>query len=156
MDMLKSLSVLALMAVSSSAWAEIHASQAWSRFTAPSVPTGVVFMQLHNPGKQADALISASSPVAKKVEIHNHINDKGVMRMRQVEKVDVAAGQTVNLQPGGYHVMLMGLKKPLKLNDTFPVTLKYQSGRTQKITATVNNGSGMQTMNHGEHHDHQM
>ena len=82
--MLKSLSVVALMALSTSAWAEIHASQAWSRFTAPSVPTGVVFMQLHNSGPNADALVSASSPVAKKVEIHNHINDKGVMRMRQV------------------------------------------------------------------------
>ena len=140
--MLKSLSVVALMALSTSAWAEIHASQAWSRFTAPSVPTGVVFMQLHNSGPNADALVSASSPVAKKVEIHNHINDKGVMRMRQVAKVDVPAGQSVSLQPGGYHVMLIGLKKPLKLNDTFPVTLKYQSGKTQKITATVNNGAG--------------
>lgn len=154
--MLKYLSVLALMAVSTSAWAEIQASQAWSRFTAPSVPTGVVFMQLNNTGAQADALVSVSSPVAKKAEIHNHINDKGVMRMRQVAKIDVLAGKSVTLQPGGFHVMLMGLKQPLKLNDTFPVTLKYQSGRTQKITATVNNGSGMQTMNHGEHHDHQM
>ena len=154
--MLKYLSVLALMAVSTSAWAEIQASQAWSRFTAPSVPTGVVFMQLNNTGSQADALVGVSSPVAKKAEIHNHINDKGVMRMRQVAKIDVLAGKSVTLQPGGFHVMLMGLKQPLKLNDTFPVTLKYQSGRTQKITATVNNGSGMQTMNHGEHHDHQM
>ena len=154
--MLKSLSVLALMAVSTSAWAEIQATQAWSRFTAPSVPTGVVFMQLNNTGSQADALVSVSSPVAKKAEIHNHINDKGVMRMRQVAKIDVPAGKSVTLQPGGFHVMLMGLKQPLKLNDTFPVTLKYQSGRTQKITATVNNGSGMQNMHHGEHHDHQM
>ena len=55
--MLKYLSVLALMAVSTSAWAEIQASQAWSRFTAPSVPTGVVFMQLNNTGSQADALV---------------------------------------------------------------------------------------------------
>ena len=154
--MLKYLSVLALMAVSTSAWAEIQASQAWSRFTAPSVPTGVVFMQLNNTGAQADALVSVSSPVAKKAEIHNHINDKGVMRMRQVAKIDVPVGKSVTLQPGGFHVMLMGLKQPLKLNDTFPVTLKYQSGRTQKITATVNNGSGMQNMHHGEHHDHQM
>lgn len=148
--MLKSVSLLVLMAASTCAWADIHAAQAWSRFTAPSVPTGVVFMQLHNAGPQADALVSASSPVAKKVEIHNHINDKGVMRMRQVAKVDVPAGQSVSLQPGGYHVMLIGLKKPLKLNDTFPVTLKYQSGKTQKITATVNNGAGMpeQHMNH--------
>ena len=154
--MLKSLSVLALLAVSTGAWADVQATQAWSRFTAPSVPTGVVFMQLNNTGTKADALVSVSSPVAKKAEIHNHINDKGVMRMRQVAKVDVPAGKSVSLQPGGFHVMLMGLKKPLKLNDSFPVTLKYQSGLTQKITATVNNGSGMQTMNHGEHHDHQM
>ena len=100
-------------------------------------------MQLNNTGSQADALVSVSSPVAKKAEIHNHINDKGVMRMRQVAKIDVPAGKSVTLQPGGFHVMLMGLKQPLKLNDTFPVTLKYQSGRTQKITATVNNGSGI-------------
>ena len=154
--MLKYLSVLALIAVSTSAWAEIQATQAWSRFTAQSVPTGAVFMQLDNTGSKADALVDVSSPVAKKVEIHNHINDKGVMRMRQVDKIDVPAGKSVTLQPGGFHVMLMGLKQPLKLNDTFPLTLKYQSGRIQKIIATVNNGSGIQSMHHGENHDHQM
>lgn len=152
--MLKQLGFVALLAVSGSAWADVHATEAWSRFTAPSVPTGVVFMQLHNSGKQADALVSASSPVAKKVEIHNHVNDKGVMRMREVAKIDVAAGQSVSLQPGGYHLMLMGLKQPLQLKQTFPVSLKYQSGRSEQITVTVNNGSGMKQVGADSHHAH--
>ena len=58
--MLKSLSVLALLVVSTGAWADVQATQAWSRFTAPSVPTGVVFMQLNNTGTKADALVSVS------------------------------------------------------------------------------------------------
>lgn len=152
--MLKAVGLLGLLALSANAFADVHAMQAWSRFTAPSVPTGVVFLQLHNSGKQTDALVSATTPVAKKVELHNHIHDQGVMRMRQVPKIDVAAGGTVALQPGGYHMMLLDLKQPLKLNQTFPVTLKYQSGRSEKITVTVNNGKGMQqnghSMNHGQ------
>ena len=146
--------------LSSSAWAlagGITVDNVWGRFSAPGMSMSGVFMDVSNQSKQADVLVGGSTAVAEKVELHNHINDNGVMRMREVPGgIAVAAGETVKLQPGGLHVMLMGLKQPLRLNDTFPVTLKYQSGRTQKITATVNNGSGMQNMHHGEHHDHQM
>ena len=149
-----------LVSISVGAQAQVVAEQAWSRMTAASVPNGVVFMQLHNTGKQADALVSASTPVAAKAELHNHIHDNGVMRMRQVDKIDVAADGHVALQPGGLHVMLMGLKQPLKLKQTFALTLKYQSGRTQVVTVTVNNGEGMamdapkQSGHDAHHHGH--
>ncbi|AUZ04813.1 MULTISPECIES: copper chaperone PCu(A)C [Vitreoscilla] len=150
-----------LVAISASAQAQVVADAAWSRMTAATAPTGVVFMQLHNTGKEADALVSATTPVAKKVELHNHIHDNGVMRMRQVAQIEVAAEGHVTLQPGGLHVMLMGLKQPLKLQQTFPLVLKYASGRSQTVTVTVNNGEGMVSTHQkngahsqNEHHNH--
>lgn len=157
----KWMTVAVLVAISAGAQAQMVADEAWSRMTAATAPTGVVFMQLHNTGKQADALVSATTPVAAKVELHNHIHDNGVMRMRQVDKIAVAADGHVTLQPGGLHVMLMGLKQPLKLQQTFPLVLQYESGRSQTVIVTVNNGEGMAATqqkngahSHNEHHNH--
>lgn len=74
-------------------WAEVTGEKAWSRITAPSVPTGAVFLELKNSGPYNDSLIGVNTPVAKTVEIHNHINDKGIMRMREVRKIDTPAGR---------------------------------------------------------------
>ena len=151
----KTCSALLLMAMASVSHAQVVAHDAWSRITAPSVPTGVVFVQLHNTGTQQDALIGASTNVAQKVELHNHIHDNGVMRMRQVKHIDIQAGKQVTLQPGGLHIMLMGLKQPLKRNQTFELTLQYQSGHQQTITVTVNNGEGMKAASEAQHaHSH--
>lgn len=153
--MLKKWMLLTSLVLSTSAWADVTASQAWSRITAPTVPTGAVFLQLNNTGTSTESLVSASSPVAKRVELHNHIHDNGVMRMREVSKIEVAAGKSVSLQPGGYHIMLMELKKPLKLNQTFPITLKYDTGRSETVNVIVNNGKGMDMKNgHDMNHGH--
>lgn len=112
-------------------------SHPWSRATAPNQKVGAVFMEIRSKTGQPDRLIGASSPDAEKVEIHNHIKDGDVMRMRQVDGVDVPADGSVELAPGGYHVMLLGLKAPLFEETVIPLTLKFEKAGNVEIEAIV-------------------
>jgi copper(I)-binding protein len=123
----------ALIVAAAPAWAQVSVSQAWVRGTVQGQKATGAFMQL----KSADgaALVGVGSPVAGVVEIHEMKMDNDVMRMRAVPKLDLPAGQPVELKPGGYHVMLMDLKRPLKKGDSVPITLKIQGkdGKTQEV-----------------------
>ncbi|KMN37486.1 MULTISPECIES: copper chaperone PCu(A)C [Chromobacterium] len=113
----------------------------WSRAMPESSPTGGVYLLLSNRGKTADKLLSASTPRAAKAELHTHINDNGVMRMREVAGgVEVAAGQQVKFAPGSYHVMLMGLKQPLRAGDHFPLTLRFEKAGSVTVDVAVEDG----------------
>ena len=121
--------------------ATVMADAAWSRMTAPNVKVGGVFLTLNNHSQRDDVLLAATTPVSSKVELHTHVNDNGVMRMREVAGgIAIGKGQTVVLQPGGLHIMLMNLQRPLKPNDSFPLTLKFKHAPAQTVTVTVNNG----------------
>jgi hypothetical protein len=124
---------LVLTAAVVPAWAQITVSQPWVRGTVQGQKATGAFMQL----KSADgaALVAAQSPAAGVVEIHEMRMENNVMRMRAVPKLDLPPGQTVELKPGGYHVMLMDLKQPLKKGDTVPITLKLQGkdGKPQEV-----------------------
>ncbi len=113
----------------------IAVSQPWARATAPGAPAGAAYLTVTNSGKEADRLVAASSPAAKTTELHTHIHDNGVMRMRPVEAIDVPAGGTVALKPGGLHVMLMGLTQPLSQGSTVDVTLTFE--KAGKVTVPV-------------------
>lgn len=103
------------------------AEKGWSRATAAGQSVGAGFLTLRNPGDTADRLVSASSPAAAKVELHTHSNEGGVMKMRAVEGgLDLPAKGSVTLAPGGYHLMLMGLKAPLAEGQHVPVTLVFE------------------------------
>jgi hypothetical protein len=102
----------------------VEVKDPWARATAPGQKAGGVFMQLKSPG--GGALVAAESPAASIVEIHEMAMEGNVMRMRAISKLDLPAGQTVELKPGGYHVMLIDLKAPLKKGDMVPVKLKVQ------------------------------
>lgn len=98
---------------------------------------GAVYVTLTNTGAQADALLSASSDAAQTVELHEVKNDAGVMKMRPVAKIDVPAGGKIEMKPGGYHVMLRGLKRDLKPGDKVLVTLKFERGGEVRAEAAV-------------------
>jgi hypothetical protein len=112
-------------------------------------------MTLHNVGSGPDKLLSATSAVAGKVELHNHIMVGNVAQMRPVDAIEVSPGSPTVLQPGGLHVMLLDLKAPLKAGQSFSVTLTFE--RAGKIEATVAvqalrapaPGGGMQHRGHG-------
>jgi len=112
-----------------SAHAQVTVSGAWARGTVEGQKASGAFMQL----KSADGatLVGAESPVAGVVEIHEMRMEGSTMRMRAVPKVELPAGQTVDLKPGGYHIMLMDLKAPLKKGESVPIKLRFQ-GRDGK------------------------
>lgn len=110
-------------------------------------PNGAVYMHLINHTATDDALMSASSDVAEFVEIHQTvIDDNDVMKMSQIEKIDLPAGGEVMLQTGGMHVMLINLQRELKEGDTFDITLNFEQAAPQTLTVAVTSMDGM--MNH--------
>ena len=98
---------------------------AWARATPGAAKTGAVYLEIKSPADVEDKLLSAASAVADAVEIHNHINDNGIMQMRRVEFVELAEGST-KFVPGGYHIMMIGLKQPLKAGETFKIKLTFE------------------------------
>ena len=88
-------------------------------------------------GAQADQLVGASTPVAANAQVHETINDNGIMKMRPVAAVPIPPGQTVTLAPGGYHIMLIGLKHPLAAGQSFPLTLQFAHAPSVTVDVTV-------------------
>jgi hypothetical protein len=123
---MKKLLVTALLTLTASAWAQttVKVEDAWVRGTVSTQKASGAFMRL-TPTANA-RLVSASSPVAGVVEIHEMAMENDIMRMRQVPGLDLAAGRTVELKPGGYHVMLLDLKAQVKEGDVVPVTLVFE------------------------------
>lgn len=108
----------------------------WTRATAGSVGAG--YVTIVNTGKAADQLVSASSPVASKTEIHTMTMDGGVMKMRPLPNgLGIPAGKTTSLKPGGYHLMLIGLKAPLVEGKLVPLTLTFAKAGTVKVELKV-------------------
>jgi copper(I)-binding protein len=106
--------------------ANVGIDEAWARATVPGQPVGAVYLVIET---DADArLVGASSPIASRVEVHEMKMDGSIMRMREVEAVELPKGQSVALQPGGLHLMLMNLKKPIAPGEVILVTLIVESG----------------------------
>lgn len=122
------------LALSSATWAaEVKVENAWLRATAPGQQVGGAFMTLT---ADADlALTEAASPVAGKVELHSMAMEKGIMLMRRLDRIDLPKAKAVVLEPGGLHIMLFGLKAPLKAGEQVPLTLTVRDakGKTQRI-----------------------
>lgn len=111
---------------------------AWTRATPPRAPNGGAFMTINNDGGEPDRLVAASTPQAIRTELHTHRMEDGVMRMRPVEGgIEVPAGGSVTLAPGGLQVMLLGLKAPLAEGATVPLTLTFEKAGTVTIEVAV-------------------
>ena len=108
----------------------------YARATAAGQPTGGGYMSFANAGP-ADKLVAISADVSTSVELHSMTMEGDVMRMRQVDAIELAAGKTVELKPGGYHVMFVGLKAPLKAGDKFPVKLKFEKAGEVEVIVNV-------------------
>ncbi|EKV31936.1 Copper metal chaperone [Caenispirillum salinarum AK4] len=133
---------------------EVH--QPWARASAGMARNGGAFMVLKNTGAEDRAVVSAASDVAKTVELHTHIKEGDVMKMREVEKIEVPANGATRLEPGSYHVMLMGLHAPLEEGQVFNITLTLDNGETASVATPVKGvgamsaggGHGMGNMKH--------
>ncbi|WP_299444238.1 copper chaperone PCu(A)C [uncultured Rhodospira sp.] len=114
----------------------------WARASAGMARAGAAFMTITNTG-DSDRLVSATANVSDVVELHTHIKDGDVMRMRKVEAIDVPAGETTMLQPGGLHVMFIGLHDPLQEGETFPVTLTFEQAGDVDVDVIVKSVGAM-------------
>ncbi len=109
----------------------------WARATPGGAKVGSAYLEIKAAPGKGDRLVAAQSPVAGSAEIHNHIMDGNIARMRRVEAVPVAGGKSVVLEPSGYHVMLMDLKQPLKEGDLIKLTLVFERAGEIEVDATV-------------------
>jgi copper(I)-binding protein len=143
---------LAMLAAAGTAQAQeyklgnIMISHPWTRPTPESAKVGAAYLSLENRGNDADTLVSATSPVSEKTEIHETIHDGDIMKMRPVKGgLTLAPGVTVKLEPGGYHVMLVGLKQNLDEGLRIPLTLSFaKAGSTNVEVLVEKTGSGQQ------------
>ena len=135
---MKNLIIASLVALSATAWAQsttVKVEDAWVRGTVASQKATGAFMRI-TPSANA-RLVAVSSPAAGVVEIHEMAMENDVMKMRQVQGVDLIAGKTTELKPGGFHVMLMGLKALVAGSDTVSLTLTFEDAAKQRFTQEV-------------------
>src|SRR6184192_4110566 len=113
-------------------------TQAWSRATPGGAKIAGGYLTIENKGTAPDRLTAVSGDIAGKVEIHEMAMNNGVMTMRPLEKgLEIEPGKTVKFAPGGYHLMLMDLKTPLKQGDKVPVTLEFEKAGTVALSLDV-------------------
>ena len=99
--------------------------------------TGAVYFMIVNETETPDRLISAATPAARKAEIHNHLMQDGIMKMRKVDDLEIDAGGRVMFKPGGYHVMLFGLTEPLKEGGSIELELTFEKAGSMKLQVPV-------------------
>lgn len=116
---------------------DLHISQPWSRALPPVSPNGAAYMVIENTGPEADALIGASTPVAARAEIHQHVHTDGVMRMVRVEEAAIEADSQVTFEPGNHHIMLFDLNRPLRAGEAYPLTLHFKQAGDVEIQVQV-------------------
>lgn len=110
---------------------------AYVRAPAPSAPSTGAFMVIRNGGTTDRRVVKAQSAAARVVELHTHLNEGGVMKMRPVADIAVEAGGETILKPGGLHVMLIDLRQPLMEGDIVPITLSFDDGSSVTVDAPV-------------------
>ena len=147
---LAALVVASVAAGCSSGSASILVADPWARASSAMASAGAAYMKIENTGSAADALIGASSPAATTAEVHETVvmgspapgtsGDGGMMGMQPVKRLEIPAGGTVELKPGSYHIMLIGLKQDLKVGDSVEITLTFEKVGEIKVTATVREG----------------
>ena len=146
--LLAALVVASLVAgCSSGGEASIKVTEPWARASSAMAGAGAAYLKIQNTGTAADALVGAASPAATTVEVHETVamgspapdasGDGGMLGMQPVKRLEIPAGGTVELKPGSYHLMLIGLKQDLEIGATIEITLTFEKAGAFPVTATV-------------------
>jgi copper(I)-binding protein len=115
----------------------IAASDAWARPTLKGTRTGAVYLVLTNRGTAGDRLVGVSTPVAERAEVHEDVTANGVMSMKPVPELALPAGVATSIEPGRYHIMLIGMKGQLAAGDSFAITLTFASAPPLEVNVAV-------------------
>jgi copper(I)-binding protein len=152
--------LLVLFVIATPGWAhdytvgKIRIDHPWAR--ASVVRNGAAYATIENRGDKVDRLIAVTCPLARKAELHTHVLDSGIVRMRRVKAIEVHPGTPTVLKPGGLHIMLFGLKKHLKEGELIPLQLRFERAGTIKVEAIVQGAGDAEPhgMKHGKHDKH--
>jgi periplasmic copper chaperone A len=152
---------IALLAISASAFAhdfkvgDMRIEHPYARPTVAVQKNGAVYASIENKGKSADQLISVSSPASDSAEIHTMSMQGNVMKMREVSRIEIKPSEKVAMTPGhGYHIMLIGLKQPLKSGDKFPVTLRFKNAGSVETQVSVETPTAENPVKPSSMHQH--
>ena len=115
----------------------LSVQEPYVRLVPPGITVSAAFMTIDNTGTVDRQLARAESPLAGTVELHTHVNDNGVMKMRAIPNIELKAGGEAILKPGSLHVMLIGLQREFKEGERIPLTLEFDNGLRQQIEAPV-------------------
>lgn len=134
---------------------DLMVEQAWAKPSPPGVRTGAAYVSITNMGSDPDKLISASTDIAETVELHEHVMEDGLSKMRELPFIELAAGKKADIAPGRTHIMLIDIKAPLKEGESFPMTFNFE--KAPSITLDVEIGmkamsEGHEGMDHGSDH----
>jgi periplasmic copper chaperone A len=135
---IKIVALAAGLAVASAALAQptqLEVNNAWAGATPGKAENGAAYVTIISP--TGDRLVSVSTPIAKKAELHTMSMQGMVMKMRPISGVEIPPGQPVSLKPGGEHIMLLGLNQPLREGQSFPLTLDFENAGARTVTVTV-------------------
>ena len=140
-----------LLSVANLHAAEVAVTDAWARATMPGQKVSGAYFRIQS---DVDAkLVGASSPAVPRVEMHEMKMDGDIMRMREVKTIELPKGRAVALEPGGYHIMLMNLPKPIAAGDVIPLSLTIESGgKRQTVDVKAEARAPNQPMQHHHHH----
>lgn len=116
---------------------QIVVQDPYIRLAPPNAPATGAFMVIKNTGDKDVKVVKADNPGSKLTELHTHLNDGGVMKMRPVSAIDIKAKGEAVLKPGGMHIMMIDLKAPLKEGDVLPITLTLDDGSSKQVDAKV-------------------
>ena len=129
--------ILALLLAATTARAQVEVDNAWARATAPGAPVAGGYMTIRNKGAAPDRLVGASSSAAAKVELHVHIKEGEVVKMRQVPAYDIPGNGSFELKPGGAHLMFMQITRPFKEGEKVPVKLRFEKAGEVSVDFAV-------------------
>lgn len=147
--------LLSLLLLSGLSQAELTIENGHVRAMPPGQPNTAAFLHVTNHGKENVRLVDVSTPVSKKAEYHSHTKgENGMMRMAKEPHIDIPAGETFIFKTGGYHIMIMGLKKPLLPNQTVNITLKDSNGQEYPFSLPVVSIMNENTNKDHKHQDH--
>lgn len=107
------------------------------RLAPPNAPATGAFMVIKNNGDKDVKVVKADNPASRVTELHTHLNEGGVMKMRPVQGIDIKPKGEAALKPGGLHIMLIDLKSAMKEGDVVPITLTFDDGSTKQVDAKV-------------------
>ncbi len=148
--MLKRISLFLMVFVVSSFAANIEIKDAYVRATPPGLPNSATFLTIVNNSNKDISLVKVTSNIAKNVELHTHDMKNGIMKMYQVPKIDVKANAQTVLKPGGYHVMLIGLNKALKVGQEVEFTFIFSNDDKVSVTAPIKTVMGGMMKKHSK------